>query len=144
MTEEANSTISAEERAGIARVIDVLLPGTDRLPPATQVAAQDELLDRVLTADPTLLPLVARAGRWAAELEVDFAAVQEEFGEDTERLVFALHAAYYMSEEVRDRLGYPGQRRLPVSLATPDQMCSDELIEPVISRGPIYVPSPAE
>lgn len=144
MSDETPVMISAQERDGITLIIDVLLPGTEQLPSATGVGAQNELLDRVLTADPALLPLVARAGRWAIDHELNFAAVEEEFGEETERLVFALHAAYYMSTEVRERLGYPGQRRVPVSLATPDQLCSDELIEPVISRGPIYVPTPAE
>lgn len=143
MTSETTSGLTHDQRSSIARVLDMLLPGTDVLPSASDVSAQDELLDRVLTADPTLAPLVARAASWGAERVVTFAALEEEFGEEAERLVFALHAAYYMSAEVRERLGYPGQRRVPVSLATPDQLCSDELIEPVIARGPIFVPTPA-
>ena len=144
MSFEEKSPISSEERAGLAEILDVLLPGTGVLPNATSINAQDDLLDRVLDADPTLVPLLAGAGRWARGRKVDFFSLREEMGEDLERLVFALHAAYYMSSEVRERLGYPGQHRAPVSTATPDQLFSDELIEPVISRGPIYVPTPSE
>lgn len=143
MTEEVTTTLSADERAGVAQVADLLMPGTETLPAATEVHAHEDLLDRVLTADPTLTPLVVKAGQWANDHTVDFDALIDAMADDLERLVFALHAAYYMSTEVRERLGYPGQRRLPVALATPDQLVSDELIEPVISRGPIFVPTPA-
>lgn len=145
MSEQRNVLIDDSTRRGIARVIDVLLPGTGTLPAATAVDTQGELLDRVLDADPTLEPLVRAAGTQAAAAEsCTLADLEIWMGDDLERLVFALHAAYYMSGEVRSRLGYPGQGRYPVSLATPDQLCSDELIEPVISRGPVFVPTPDE
>lgn len=143
MTEQLNAEITDAERAGIGVVIDVILPGTEVLPRATEVNAHGELLDRVLAADPTLAPIVRAAGSHAAAAPgCTYGDLEAWMGEDLERLVFALHAAYYMSSEVRTRLGYPGQGRYPVALATPDQLCSDELIAPVVERGDIFVPTP--
>ncbi|MBT2554178.1 hypothetical protein [Arthrobacter sp. ISL-5] len=142
MSETAN-VLDDPTRTGIAIVFDVLLPGTEKLPAATAIEAQGQLLDRVLTADPTLEPLVRTAAtRAASEGSCTFDQLKSWMGADLERLAFALHAAYYMSGDVRSRLGYPGQGRNPVSMATPDQLCSDELIAPVLSRGAIYVPTP--
>ncbi|MFC5337085.1 hypothetical protein [Leucobacter denitrificans] len=143
MCEEVEVTMDDVTRQGVARVMDVLLPGTEVLPRATAVDAQGELLDRVLRADPKLEPIVRRCGEQAAQTsEISLADVEQWMGEDTERLVFALHAAYYMSKDVRQALNYPGQGRVPVAEATPDQLVSPELIAPVIERGPIYVPTP--
>ncbi|MGO1543229.1 MAG: hypothetical protein ACTHXA_02695 [Gulosibacter sp.] len=138
-------TLDLETRSAVARIMDVLLPGTESLPSATDVNAQDEMLDRTLKADPTLAPIVRKAGEMAKDAsEITFDDIQTWMGEDLERLNFALHAAYYMVKEVRNRLGYPGQGRHPVSEATPDQLVTPELLAPVIERGPIYVPTPEE
>lgn len=144
MKEQGEAMLNDASRAGIAKVIDLLLPGTDVLPAATAVQAHGDLLDRVLAADPKLAPIVRACGERAAEsAPQSLAEIEAWIGADAERLVFALHAAYYMSDEVRRRLNYPGQGRFPVAEATPDQMCTPELIAPVIERGPIYVPTPA-
>jgi hypothetical protein len=140
---QADLNLSDAARSGLARVLDVLLPGTDTLPSGRSMAAQDELLDRVLTADPRLQPVVRRVGGLAAAAETcTLADVETWAGAETEQLVFALHAAYYLSKDVRRALGYPGQERRPITLATSEEVCSDQLIAPVIDRGPIYVPTP--
>ncbi|MBP1326705.1 hypothetical protein JOF28_001937 [Leucobacter exalbidus] len=144
MNLDITTRLDEATRAEVTRIMDVLLPGTDTLPSASAVDAQGELLDMVLRADPTLEPLVRLAGERAAGVELSFDVIESWFGEDAERLVFALHAAYYMSTQVREKLSYPGQVRAPVSLATPDQLCSEELIAPVEARGPIFVPTPTE
>lgn len=59
-----------------------------------------------------------------------------------ERVNFVLTAAYYMASQVRELLGYPGQARRPIAEATPAERHSDELLAPVVARGPIYVPTP--
>jgi hypothetical protein len=143
MITQGETMMDDATRVGVAKVFDVLLPGTAVLPAATEVDAQGELLDRVLTADPTLAPLVRACGERAIHVdEPTLAEIRSWMGEDSERLIFALHAAYYMSKEVRQRLNYPGQGRFPIAEATPDQLWTPELIAPVIERGPIYVPTP--
>ena len=140
---QPNVTLSETTRSGLAQVLDVLLPGTDTLPSGSAVAAQGELLDRVLRADPRLEPVIRRVGDLAAGAQsCTFADIQAWAAAETEQLVFALHSAYYMSTDVRRALGYPGQQRRPIALATPEEQCSDELIAPVVDRGAVYVPTP--
>ncbi|WP_020133574.1 hypothetical protein [Streptomyces sp. 351MFTsu5.1] len=136
-------TIADRTRGGLALIIDVLLPGTRTLPSGGAVGAHLELLDQVLEADPRLWPLVNRVGDLAAASETcTFADIELWAGEDLEQVVFALQSAYYMSRDVRSALGYPGQGRRPIALATPEEVCSDELVAPVVARGAVYVPTP--
>lgn len=132
-----------EAREGIALILDAILPGTKALPSGRAIGAHHELLDRVLHADSTLALPVTAGGRRAAQAgSCALADLQRWAGPDAERVVFALHSAYYMSSDVRAALGYPGQTRRPIALATPDEVVSDDLVAPVIERGSIYVPTP--
>jgi hypothetical protein len=134
--------LSDSTRAGLARILEVILPGTRLQPPGVEVGAHLDLLDRVLRADPRLAgPVVAFGDRAAAAEPVTLADLVAWSETEFEQVIFALNAAYYMSPAVRGAIGYPGQERRPIALATPDQICSDELIEPVIARGSIYVPA---
>ncbi|WPB89261.1 hypothetical protein [Streptomyces malaysiensis] len=143
--QQIQRTISIDDRTrgGLATILDVLLPGSEKLPPGRVVGAHLELLDKVLEADPRLEPVVTRTGELAAGSDTcTFADIGRWAGEDLEQLVFALHSAYYMSGEVRSALGYPGQARRPIALATPEEVCSDELVAPVLARGAVYVRTP--
>jgi hypothetical protein len=130
-------------REGLGTILDTLLPGTEKLPSGRAAQAHTDLLDKVLEADPRLESAVIKAGQLAAGMQsCALADLERWLGEDLEQVVFALHSAYYMSSEVRAALGYPGQARRPIALATPDEVCSDDLIAPVLARGAIYVPTP--
>ncbi|MEU0190963.1 hypothetical protein ABZ250_13990 [Streptomyces afghaniensis] len=136
-------TIEDTIRNGLALIIDVLLPGTETLPSGRAIGAHLEPLDQVLQADPQLEPLVIRVGELAAASETcSFGDIERWAGEDLEQVVFALHSAYYMSRDVRSALEYPGQARRPIALATPEEVCSDDLVAPVLARGAVYVPTP--
>ncbi|MFF0227177.1 hypothetical protein [Streptomyces sp. NPDC004629] len=140
---QRKNMIDDRTRGGLASILDVLLPGTEQLPSGRAVGAHLELLDKALEADPRLEPAVTRAGeRAAASQTCTFADIERWTGKDLEQVVFALHSAYYMSSEVRSALGYPGQARRPITLATPEELCSDELVAPVLARGAVYVPAP--
>ncbi|GAB7007851.1 hypothetical protein JCM18899A_53280 [Nocardioides sp. AN3] len=131
-------------REGIAHVADVLLPGTQNLPSGRDVGVHLEWLDRVLSADPRLFDVVVTVGLRAAVGDTcTLADVEESAGDRLEDLVFALNSAYYMSPQVHAALGYPGQRRRPISQATAEELCSEELLAPVRDRGPTYVPTPS-
>jgi len=125
---------------GLPAIRRTLLPGTALLPPGEQGGAPLGLLDRVVDADPSLAEMLERAGLRGGETTGrDLDGVLDWLGDSAERVVFALHAAYYMAPEVRAALGYPGQQRRPVAEAAPDQRVSDALLAPVLERGPIYV-----
>jgi len=135
--------IDDRTRGGLALIIDVLLPGTRTLPSGRAVGAHLDLLDQVVEADPRRGPFVSSVGDLAAASQTcTFADIERWAGEDLERVVFALQSAYYMSPQVRSALGYPGQGRRPIALATPEEVCSDELVAPVVARGAVYVPTP--
>lgn len=137
------SWISPEDREALARVLDVILPGTNLQPSGRAAHAHEDLLDRVVAADPRLIePLRNLAAQAADAKNITLVDIEKWAAEHTNEVVFGLMAAYYMSGEVRGLIGYPGQRRLPIAQATPDQTVSDDLVAPVRSRGPIYVPTP--
>ncbi|MBB6627608.1 hypothetical protein H5V45_09760 [Nocardioides sp. KIGAM211] len=145
MTLQIQPKIRLDERtrAGLVNILDLVLPGTAQLPSGRAVEAHREMLDLVLQADPGLEASVRSAGEQAAAVETcTLDDLETWVGDDAERVIFALHAAYYMTREPREALGYPGQGRHPIAQATPDQIASDQLVAPVVERGPVYVPTP--
>ena len=132
-------------RQGLAKITELILPGTSSLPSGVSVGAHLDLLDRALTADPRLAPAVVSFGRRAEVApELTLGDLQEWSECDAETVVFAITAAYYMSPAVKAALGYPGPARRPISEATAEEKQTDELLAPVIARGSIYVPTPDE
>lgn len=130
-------------REGLAVLVDLILPGTDRLPPGREVGAHRELLDQVLTADPGLTGPIFEAGQRV--LETGCASLRELQEWETgvrETVVFALTSAYYMSRQVQRALHYPGPGPHPIAFAKPDQVCTDDLLAPVRKRGSVYVEAP--
>jgi hypothetical protein len=135
--------LDPDVRRGLELIAELILPGTATLPAGVAVGAHAELLDRALTASPRLVEPVTAFGRRAAEAgAVTLADLQAWSEADCEEVVFALTASYYMAPEVLRALGYPGQMRRPIAEATPEEKQSEELLAPVIARGPAYVPTP--
>jgi hypothetical protein len=140
---EHRAFLDEASREGLARVVDVLLPGTANMPSGREVGVHLDLIDRVLEADPRLLPALRRIAMQAsASSHVSLEDVERWAGEEVERVVFALTAAYYMAKPALRVLGYPGQARRPIAEATPDELVSEALLEPVRRRGAVYVPTP--
>ena len=145
MTNRGTGDVTLDERTrdGLAKVLDVLFPGSKKLPSARSVDVQGSLIDRVLSADPRLFDAVRSAGDAAANSDTCTLADLEAWaGNEVESVVFALTSAYYISPQVLEALKYPGQARRPVSQATPEETYSEELLAPVRERGAIYVPTP--
>ncbi len=121
---------------------DVLIPASGGMPSASEAGATGVWLDRVLSARPDLTDELGRIVASAAGQD-PAAAVERLARErpgDLDTLLSALAGAYYMSDDVRGRLGYPGQRAIagdaeggepPLGLDSP-------LLGPVRARGPIY------
>jgi hypothetical protein len=129
----------AIDRAALAALADVLIPAADGMPSASQAGAVGALLDEVLRVrgdleEPLAEIAGAAAGRDpAAEVE----RLQADAPELFEALTTAIAGGYFMSEDVRERLGYPGQQALEL-----EDDLDPELLEPVIDRGTIYRPTP--
>ncbi len=128
------------ERQRLGRIADVMLPATSAMPSATDVGVPGALVDSVLAARPDLLETLKRA---IADLGDSFSLTRldDYLGEDPHgyaALTTCVAGAYYLSAEVRDRIGYPGQLALTYDPYAYVQWVSDGLLDPVIGRGPVW------
>jgi hypothetical protein len=122
------------DRERLAALADALIPAESGMPSASQAGAAGEWLDAVLGARPDLeAPLAATAALDPAEVRRDPAA----WG----ALTAAVTAAYYMNPDVRERIGYAGQRAIPFDPDHEDYL-EDGLLDSVKARGPVYRPTP--
>jgi hypothetical protein len=130
---------SGLDRDTLAALADQLIPAADGMPSASQAGATGAGLDAVLAVRDDLseplrrLTEAARGRTPAAEVERLRAEAPELF----EALSTAVAGAYFLSDEVRERLGYPGQRAKPL-----ERDLDPELLQPVIDRGTIFRPTP--
>jgi hypothetical protein len=119
------------DRERLARLADQLIPAESGMPSASEAGAVGEWLDAVLRVRPDLeAPL-------AAVTEVDRVQQPEGFA----ALTAAVTAAYYMSPQVRERIGYAGQQAIPFDPDHEDYL-EDGLLDSVKSRPPVYRPTP--
>jgi hypothetical protein len=118
---------------------DQLIPGEDGMPSASEAGATGRWLDAVLEARPDLrAPLEGLAGSTAGLSPAEaIAALPERDPAGWTALTSAVVAAYYFNPDVCERIGYRGQRALP--LGPPDH---EGLLDSVVARGPVYRPAP--
>jgi hypothetical protein len=111
---------------------DALIPREGGMPSATEAGATGRWLDAVLEARPDLrAPLEGIAAHETIE------TLPERDPAGWTALTSAVVAAYYFNPEVCERIGYAGQRALP--LGAPDH---EGLLDSVVARGPVYRPTP--
>lgn len=134
--------LTGSQRAVLARLADVLIAEGRGMPAASAVGVSGELIDRCLEAAPVLTaPLGALldelAGDPPGESVRQLAACRPD---DFAVLSTAVVGAYYLSAEVRDLIGYPGQQPSPLSVAAePDYL---DMLERVYERHPGYREAP--
>jgi hypothetical protein len=116
-------TLSAEERRRLEDLADRLIPAGDGMPPGSAGC-----IEEVLAARPDL----------AAALREVLRGDGEPTPAQTVLVGEVVAGAYFLNSQVKDLIGYHGRRALPVP-AAPDY---DDLIGPVIARGPIYRAAP--
>lgn len=136
--------LSKGDRGVFAAMADIIIPAWERMPAASAVGVQDNLLDRVLSARPDLAEGVMQSiafcrGRQASEGVNDlFQSNKEAF----DAFTLAATGAYYMDETVRRLVGYPGQESPPYDPAVTPDYLTNGLIERVVRRGPVYRSTP--
>lgn len=138
------TTLGSKERAHLARIADVLVPRAEGMPSATEAGAVGVWLDRVLEARPdlgqALVEILRHVEGESAERVVPRLEVDD--SEALAAILVAVAGAYYMSPEVRRRLGYPGQEAFTLDVYADLSAYIDEgLLEPVLERGPRYRPA---
>ena len=138
--------LTDQERQTCARVADVLCTG-----PSTQVARPSQCTDFQQHLDVAvatrsdefelLVKTISRAGEatelntWLRELSTADAAAFT-------LISTVVAGAYLMVPEIREHVGYPGQHRDRPSNEQVVEELMDGILDPVIDRGPIYVPTP--
>jgi hypothetical protein len=133
------SVSAAIDRETLAALADVLVPAADGMPSASEAGATGSLLDEVLRVrgdlEEPLATLKAAAVNKDPRAELDRLKADEP--QLFEALTTAIAGGYFMSDDVRERLGYPGQQALQL-----EDDHDPALLQPVIDRGPIYRPTP--
>ena len=128
----------SNERRVLAGLADVLIPAGDGFPSASEASVASDGLDQVLSYRPDL----------AAPLKQLLASAREQNPSEVIRdlrlnnsasfglLAELVPGAYFLNPAVRAKLGYAGQGPKPID-PHPDYL-DDDLLQSVISRGPIY------
>jgi hypothetical protein len=137
-------TLSESDRDVFAGIADVIVPAWERMPAASTVGVHTHLLDTVLRARPDLVDGVRKAIEHCRSREPS-EAVNSLYREN--RAVFdaftlAVTGGYYMADEVRALIGYPGQESPEYDPYETAQYLTDGILERVTRRGAIYRPTP--
>lgn len=140
------ANLSSEQRAAFAAVADLLIPAYKKYPSATSVGVHEKMLDDVLGFRPDLVDAFLR-GVAAIDSTNLSASVNTLYKADPEAfnaIGLAASGGYYMTPEVRQVLGYPGQESVPYDAHEVPDFLMNHRLENVSRRGPIYRSTPAE
>ena len=138
------TTLSDPERAAFAAIADILIPAAEGMPAASAMEVQGAMLDRILALRPDLAPpfrrgLAAAAGKPPQEAAE---ALNRDDGEAFAAIGLVASAGYYMTPAIRELIGYPGQENRPADPDRTPEYLSDGMLQQVIARGPIFLPTP--
>jgi hypothetical protein len=131
--------VSTIDRETLAALADALIPAADGMPSASQAGATGALLDEVLAVRNDLEEPLAEltAGARGADPDAEVKRLEAEDPALFEALTTAVAGGYFLSPDVRERLGYPGQQAKRL-----EDDFDQDLLQPVIDRGPIFRPTP--
>jgi hypothetical protein len=137
--------ISAERRAQLGAIADLLIPAGSGMPSASQAGVADRFLDEVLAARPDLGPPLDAALAQVDGLEAATALTALRGDAEGWAVVSAVvPAAYFLNPAMREALGYPGNESRPIDPDAEPDYLQDGLLESVVARGPVYRPTPAD
>jgi hypothetical protein len=131
--------LDAGRRQRLAALADLLIPEAHGMPAASAAGVHTTGLDRVLRWRDDLLPVLERTlSEGAGQDPAEHLAAVRDCGPRWEVLTLVVAAGYYMSPEVRARLGYPGQVGRQIAPDEYFRLVDSGVLDPVIKRGPIY------
>jgi hypothetical protein len=146
MSREASSARSLDEteRALFGALADLLIPGADGMPSATEAGVAGKWLDEVLRVRPDFGPPLVAVIDGARDADPAGALPRLRASDPVGFGVFAEVAAgaYFLNPEVRRAIGYGGQLQVPIVAEDPPDYEQDGLLASVVARGPVYRPTP--
>ena len=123
-------------RQRLGRLGDLLIPAADGMPSATTVGVAGPLLDRVLNVRPDLADaLIAVLDRAVGAPEAFLQALAAEDRGGLRTLRYVVTAAYYLDDDVRSRLGYPGTVARPVRALEFPEYLDEGLLDHLVPAG---------
>jgi hypothetical protein len=141
--------LTEDEQVTLLRIADTLIPAVGPNPKASEaeqfvpylhlaLAARADVFDAVLKAVTQLAAVPDDA--MYAELKTMWA--RDKFTFDPLSSIIA--GAYFMTPQVKELVGYPGQHRDPAGLEDAANELETGILEPVLERGRIYVSAAGE
>ena len=133
------------QRAQLGAIADQLIPAGGGMPSASEAGVSGQYLDEVLTSLPDLgdaleTTLAAVDGLDPAEA----IAVLRQDPAGWGVLTAVVPGAYFMNPAIRAAIGYPGLERRPIDPNAEPDYLADGLLDSVVSRGPVYRPTPTD
>jgi hypothetical protein len=138
--------LTAAEMGTMRSIADVLIPACGSNPAATAEPEFDRWLARAVDAradafDAITAVLDQLHGAAPQQIDEGLRALHAEQPEVFQAVSTVIAGAWLMIPAVRARVGYPGQHRAPARLEEAVDQISDGILDPVLSRGPIFTPT---
>ncbi len=133
--------LNVRERELFRAAADLLIPAGGGMPSASQAGVDEEGLKAVFQARPELeaaLQTMLQAGGEGTAQEF-LARLREADPPGFGALAEIVAGAYFMNPEVRQALGYGGQKSQPIDEG---EEIDPELLKSALERGSIYRPTP--
>ena len=142
-------SLSDSEQNTILRIADTLIPAAGPNPKASDVgeflpylhlalAARRDVFDIVIAAVARLRDVAD--GDLRNELKAMWANDKDSF----DPLSAVIAGAYFMTPQIKELIGYPGQHRDPAGLEDAADELETGILDQVIERGAIYVSAAGE
>lgn len=136
--------IDDDLRAAFIAIADVLIPEDAGMPAASRADVGGPVLDRILSLRDDLKEPFFRGLHAVTGIEPAAAAKALNTDDPIALATIGLvaSAAYYMSPEIKQLIGYPGQQKRSFDADATPEYVTNGMLQVVIDRGPIYRSTP--
>ena len=141
--------LTSTEVHTLRSIADLLIPAAGDNPAATAEVGFDACLARAIDAradafEDIVAFIEPLSGAAQEVMDERLRTLHAELPQQFQALSAVVAGAWLLVPAVRQRIGYPGQRRDPARLEEAADEISDGILDPVIERGPIYTPDAAD
>jgi hypothetical protein len=139
--------LSDDEHTTLLRIADTLIPAAGPNPKASEAQQFPAYLHLALAARADVFEIVLNAVNELADVDDLYAALKRMWADDKgtfDPLSSIIAGAYFMTPQVKELIGYPGQHRDPAGLEDAANELETGILDPVLERGPIYVSAAGE
>jgi hypothetical protein len=141
--------LSEAELATLLRIADCLVPESGPNPKASDAVDYSSYLQLALGARSDVFDVVIAGAEKLADVPDSemWGALKELWASDKatfDPLSSILAGAYFMTPQIKELIGYPGQHRDPAPLEQAADEIATGILDPVLERGHFYVSAAGE